>query len=161
MANLSVANIRERIFNTTKHEENVARPKNSTTSNPFANMNGNLLNADVYVSSTEKTTPVTDKISFAGRMEKLKKAVQVGTISKIGETFRGIAESITAFTTRIKDGIQGTWKRLNEYTIEEAVRSMFDRTPSAKYYAGADINEVRGTFQALEAIEGARMHAVG
>lgn len=161
MANLSVANIRERIFNTTKHEENVARPKNSTTSNPFANMNGNLLNADVYVSSTEKTTPVADKIGFAGRVEKLKKAVQVGTISRIGETFKGIAESVTAFTNRIKNGIQGTWKKLNEYTVEEAVKSMFDRTPSAKYYQGADIGYTRGVFQALEAIESARMHAIG
>ena len=161
MANLSVANIRERIFNTTKHEENVARPKNAGTSNPFANMNGNLLNADVYVSNAEKTTPVAEKISFAGRIDKLKKAVQVGAISKMGETIKGIGESISAFTNRVKDGIYGTWKKLNEYTIEDAVKSMFDRTPSAKYYADADINHTKNVFKSLEAIESARIHAVG
>ena len=161
MANLSVANIRERIFNTTKHEENVARPKNAGTSNPFANMNGNLLNADVFVSSTEKTTSAADKLGFAGRIEKLKKAVQVGTISKMGEAFKGIAESVTAFTNRVKYGIYGTWKKLNEYTIEDAVKSMFDRTPSAKYYADADINYTKDIFRTLENIESARMHAVG
>ena len=84
MANLSVASIRERIFNTTKHEENVARPKNSTP-NPFAQMNGNLLNADVYVSSTNNHA---EKLGFSGRIEKLKKAAQVGSLSNIGEKFR-------------------------------------------------------------------------
>ena len=70
MANLSVASIRERIFNTTRHEENVARPKNQVSQNPFANMNGNLLNADVYVSSKENHA---EKIGFAGRIEKFNK----------------------------------------------------------------------------------------
>ena len=68
MANLSVASIRERIFNTSRHEENVARPKNAASQNPFAQMNGNLLNADVYVSSTNNhAKKISDKAKAFGK----------------------------------------------------------------------------------------------
>lgn len=45
MANLSISGIRERIFNSTKHEQTVAR-----SSNPFAvtSFKGNVLTADVF-----------------------------------------------------------------------------------------------------------------
>lgn len=156
MANLSVASIRERIFNTSKHEDNVARPNNQVSHNPFASMNGNLLNADVYVSSKQNNA---EKIGFSGRMEKLKKAAQVGSLSNIGERIRAMAEPIVNFTKRAKESVTNTWKKLNEWTLEDAVKSMFDKTPSAKHYSTASIDSTRETFKALESIESSRMVA--
>ncbi len=154
MANLSVASIRERIFNTSKHENNVARPNNSASHNPFANMNGNLLNADVYVSST---TNNAEKIGFSGRIEKLKKAAQVGSLSNIGEKFKAWTESAAAFGNRIKEGFKTVGKWLNETTAEDLIMAMIDRTPSQKYYATAPISSTKQTFAALEALESSRM----
>ena len=152
MANLSVSGIRERIFNTTKHEQNVARPQGKT-SNPFAKMNGNLLNADVYVSSTNQTG---DKFSFKGSIEKFKQAAQVGTLNEIGDKIKGMTESIVSFGRKIKEGVSSTWNYLNEYTIEEAVMSLIDSTPSARYYQKADIGTTKDIFRALEAVESHR-----
>jgi len=152
MANLSVSGIRERIFNTTKHEQNVERQQGKT-SNPFAKMNGNLLNADVYVSSTKQTG---DKFSFKGSLEKLKQATQVGTLNEIGEKVKGMTESIISFGKKIQSGISTTWKSLNEWTVEEAVMSLIDTTPSARYYQKADIGHTRDVFKALEAVESGR-----
>ena len=155
MANLSVASIRERIFNTTKHEENVARPKNAASQNPFAQMNGNLLNADVYVSSSNNA----EKIGFSGRIEKLKKAAQVGSLSNLGEKFKAWTESAVAFGKRIKDGVSNTWKKLNEWTLEDAVMNMIDRTPSQKHYAMAPVKSTEKTFADLVAVETGRVQA--
>ena len=155
MANLSVASIRERIFNTTKHEENVARPKNSTP-NPFAQMNGNLLNADVYVSSTNNHA---ENLGLSGRIEKLKKAAQVGSLSNIGEKFRQMAEPVVAFAKRIKEGASNTWKKLNEWTLEDAVMSLIDRTPSQKHYATAPVKSTEKTLADLVAVETGRIQA--
>ena len=152
MANLSVSGIRERIFNTTKHEQDVARPQGRTT-NPFANMNGNLLNADVYVSSNKTSV---EKMSFKASIEKLKQAAQVGTLNEIGDKIKGMTESIVSFGRKIQTGITNTWKTLNEYTIEDAVMSLIDTTPSAKYYQKADIGTTREIFKALEAVESER-----
>lgn len=53
MANLSISGIRERIFNSTKHEQTVAR-----SSNPFAvtSFKGNVLTADVFAPEKEKSS---------------------------------------------------------------------------------------------------------
>lgn len=156
MANLSVASIRERIFNTSRHEENVARPKNQTSHNPFAQMNGNLLNADVYVSSSNNHA---EKIGFSARIEKLKKAAQVGSLSNMGEKLRTVTESAVAFGKRVVQSASNTWKKLNEWTLEDAVASLFDKTPSQKHYSIAPISETRKTLAALEAIESSRIQA--
>lgn len=153
MANLSVASIRERIFNTSKHENSVARPANQTSQNPFANMNGNLLNADVYVSSTNNA----EKIGFSGRIEKLKKAAQVGSLSNIGEKFKAWTESAAAFANRIKEGAKAVGKWLNETTPTDLIKSVMDKTPSQKYYSTAPISETKQTFAALEALESSRI----
>ncbi len=154
MANLSVASIRERIFNTSKHENSVARPANQTSQNPFASMNGNLLNADVYVSSTNNHA---EKIGFSGKIEKLKKAAQVGSLSNMGEKIRAIAEPVVAFANRVKEGAKAVGKWLNETTPTDLIKSVMDRTPSQKYYSTAPISETKQTFAALESIESSRM----
>ena len=152
MANLSVSGIRERIFNTTKHEQDVARPQGRTI-NPFAKMNGNLLNADVYVSSSKTSG---EKMSFKASIEKFKQAAQVGTLNEIGDKIKDMTESIVSFGRKIQTGITNTWKTLNEYTIEDAVMSLIDTTPSAKYYQKADIGTTKEIFKALEAVESSR-----
>lgn len=152
MANLSVSGIRERIFNTTKHEQTIARPQTRTT-NPFAKMNGNLLNADVYV-SPDKTT--SDKFSFKGSFEKLKQAAQVGTLNEINDKIKGMTESIVSFGKKIQAGVTNTWKSLNEWTVEDAVMSLIDTTPSARYYQKADIGTTKEIFKALEKVESCR-----
>ncbi len=157
MANLSVASIRERIFNTSRHEESVARPKNQTSANPFAQMNGNLLNADVYVSSTNNHA---EKLGFSGRIEKLKKAAQVSSLANMGEKFRAMTESVVAFTKRMTEGVSKVWKKLNEPIETDAIMSIFDKTPSQKHYSMAPISETRKTLAALEAIESSRLQAI-
>ena len=152
MANLSVSGIRERIFNTTKHEQTIAKPQTKTT-NPFARMNGNLPNADVYV-SPDKTTG--DKFSFKGSLEKLKKATQVGTLNEINDKIKGMTESIVSFGKKIQTGVSNTWKSLNEWTVEDAVMSLIDTTPSARYYQKADIGTTKEIFKALETVESCR-----
>lgn len=154
MANLSVASIRERIFNTSKHENNVARPNNTSSQNPFAQMNGNLLNADVYVSST---TNHAEKMGFSGRIEKLKRAAQVSSLTNIGEKWRAGVESVKAFAYKAVESVKSFGKWLNETKAEDVIMSMFDRTPSQKYYATASISDTRETFKALEAIESSRI----
>ena len=65
MANLSIPSIRERLFNTSKHETNTQRNSNST--NPFAasSFKGNVLTADVFESSNKKND---SNINFTGKL---------------------------------------------------------------------------------------------
>lgn len=157
MANLSVASIRERIFNTTRHEENVARPKNAASQNPFAQMNGNLLNADVYVSSTNNHA---EKLGFSGRIEKLKKAAQVGSLSNMmSEKFRAWTEPAVAFAKKITEKAKSFGKWLNETTAEDVIMSMIDRTPSQKHYAMAPVKSTERTLADLVAVENSRIQA--
>lgn len=156
MANLSVASIRERIFNTTRHEENVARPKNSASQNPFAQMNGNLLNADVYVSSNNNHA---EKLGFAGRIEKLKKAAQVGSLTNMGEKIKAWAEPAVAFGKKIVEKAKSFGKWLNETTEKDLLMSMIDRTPSQKHYAMAPVKSTERTFADLVAVESSRIQA--
>ena len=102
MANLSIPSIRERLFNTSKHETNTQRNSNST--NPFAasSFKGNVLTADVFESSAKKA----DQPSFTG---KLKASALVGSISGIGERFHNMIESAKAFGSFISTSIQSTF----------------------------------------------------
>ena len=124
MANLSIPSIRERLFNTSKHEVNTQRNSNST--NPFAasSFKGNVLTADVFESSAKKA----DQPSFTG---KLKASALVGSISGIGEKFHNMIESAKAFGNRMKESIVNGWNRLNEVEIsfapaKEKAISMFN-----------------------------------
>lgn len=95
MANLSVSSIRERIFNTSKHESVTQR----NSSNPFAasSFKGNVLTADVFESSNKK---VNNTPNFTG---KLKASALVGSISGIGEKFQHMINSVVEFGNRIKE----------------------------------------------------------
>ena len=92
MANLSIPAIRERLFNTSKHETTTQR-----STNPFAasSFKGNVLTADVFESSTKQT-------AFTG---KLKASALVGSISGIGEKFQNIINSVVKFGVRVKDSV--------------------------------------------------------
>lgn len=105
MANLSIPAIRERLFNTSKHE--AATQRNS--SNPFAasSFKGNVLTADVFESSTKKN----DQTNFTG---KLKASALVGSISGIGEKFQNMINSVAVFGNRVKDSVVNGWNKLNE-----------------------------------------------
>ncbi len=105
MANLSIPAIRERLFNTSKHEN--ATQRNS--SNPFAasSFKGNVLTADVFESSTKKD----DQINFTG---KLKASALVGSISGIGEKFQNMINSVVSFGNRMKENVVNGWNKLNE-----------------------------------------------
>ena len=110
MAKLSIPAIRERLFNTSKHE--VSTQRNS--SNPFAasSFKGNVLTADVFESSKKADQP-----SFTG---KLKASALVGSISGIGEKFHNIIESAIAFGNRMKENVVNGWNKLNEMEISFA-----------------------------------------
>ena len=112
MANLSIPAIRERLFNTSKHE--AATQRNS--SNPFAasSFKGNVLTADVFESSSKKND---SNINFTG---KLKASALVGSISGIGERFHNMIESAIAFGNKMKENIVNGWNKLNEVEISFA-----------------------------------------
>ena len=126
MANLSILNIRERIFNKTKHEANVARPSNNI-SNPFsaASFKGNVLTADVFESSTPKTPAFTGTV-------KLTASTLVGSLSNFGSKIQAGIESIAAFGKRMKEGISNTWQKMQETEISFAPLSeTFSNTKSS------------------------------
>ncbi len=114
MANLSIPSIRERLFNTSKHETTTQRNSNST--NPFAasSFKGNVLTADVFESSSKKND---NNINFTG---KLKASALVGSISGIGEKFQNMINSVVAFGNRIKDNVVNGWNKLNNIEISFA-----------------------------------------
>lgn len=137
MANLSIPSIRERLFNTSKHEVNTQRNSNST--NPFAasSFKGNVLTADVFESSAKKA----DQPSFTG---KLRASALVGSISGIGEKFHNMIESAKAFGNRMKESIVNGWNRLNEVEIsfapaKEKAISMFN---SVKETLGTSVTDL-------------------
>ena len=109
MANLSVSSIRERIFNTSKHESVTQR----NSSNPFAasSFKGNVLTADVFESSNKK---VNNTPNFTG---KLKASALVGSISGIGEKFQHMINSVVEFGNRIKENVVNGWNKLNSVEI--------------------------------------------
>ena len=117
MANLSVSSIRERIFNTSKHESVTQR----NSSNPFAasSFKGNVLTADVFESSSKKSN---NNINFTG---KLKASALVGSISGFGEKFQNIIKSVVDFGNRAKDYATNCWNKLNSV---EKVISMYNST---------------------------------
>ena len=108
MANLSIPSIRERLFNTSKHETTTQR----NSSNPFAasSFKGNVLTADVFESSAKKN----DQPSFTG---KLKASALVGSISGIGEKFQSMINSVVSFGHRMKDSVVNSWNKLNGIEI--------------------------------------------
>jgi len=107
MANLSISGIRERIFNSTKHEQTVAR-----SSNPFAatSFKGNVLTADVFAPEKEKSA----QPSFTG---KLKASALVGSLASAGSKISAAIESIGAFCNRMKDGVVGAWNTLKNTEV--------------------------------------------
>ena len=124
MANLSIPSIRERLFNTSKHETTTQRNSNST--NPFAasSFKGNVLTADVFESSSK----TADQPSFTG---KLKASALVGSISGIGEKFQNMINSVVAFGNRMKENVVNGWNKLNNIEIsftpaKEKAVSMFN-----------------------------------
>ena len=106
MANLSIPAIRERLFNTSKHEQSTNRSTNPFASSSFK---GNVLTADVFESSTKNNKP-----AFTG---KLKASALVGSISGIGEKFQNIINSVVAFGVRVKENVVNGWNKLEGIEI--------------------------------------------
>ena len=106
MANLSIPSIRERLFNTSRHEQTTQR-----SSNPFAasTFKGNVLTADVFESSTKQNQP-----TFTG---KLKASTFVGSISGIGERFQHMIDSVVKFGVRVKESVVNSWNKLEGIEI--------------------------------------------
>lgn len=108
MANLSIPSIRERLFNTSKHEQTTQR----NSSNPFAaaSFKGNVLTADVFESSSKQNA----QPAFTG---KLKASALVGSISGIGERFQNMINSVVSFGNRMKNSVVNGWNKLNEIEV--------------------------------------------
>lgn len=106
MANFSIDAVRERLFNTTKHEKVVSR-----SSNPFAatSFKGNVLTADVF--ETKDKPSITNK---------LKSSALVSSISSMGSKLHSGIESVVLFGNRIKENVIEGWNRLNEIEISIA-----------------------------------------
>ena len=110
MANLSIPSIRQRLFNTSKHEETTQR----NSSNPFAatSFKGNVLTADVFESSAKKNDVQSN--------EKLKASALVGSISGYGEKFQNMINSVISFGNRVKENVVNGWNKLNSIEISFA-----------------------------------------
>lgn len=135
MANLSIPAIRERLFNTSKHENATSR----NSSNPFAqtSFKGNVLTADVFESSSVKA----DQPSFTG---KLKASALVGSISGIGERFHNMIESAISFGNRMKEGIVNRWNKLNsiEISFAPAKEKINSACSSIKEVLGKSVGDI-------------------
>lgn len=112
MANLSIPSIRERLFNTSKHEQTTQR----NSSNPFAatSFKGNVLTADVFESSAKKNE---NKVSAT---EKLKASALVGSISGYGEKFQHMINSVISFGNKVKENVVNGWNKMNSIEISFA-----------------------------------------
>lgn len=126
MANLSVSSIRERIFNTSKHESVTQR----NSSNPFAasSFKGNVLTADVFESSNKK---VNNTPNFTG---KLKASALVGSISGIGEKFQHMINSVVEFGNRIKENVISMYNSTKE-VLGTSVTDLISSKTSARSVA--------------------------
>ena len=135
MANLSIPAIRERLFNTSKHENATSR----NSSNPFAqtSFKGNVLTAVVFESSSAKA----DQPSFTG---KLKASALVGSISGIGERFHNMIESAISFGNRMKEGIVNRWNKLNsiEISFAPAKEKINSACSSIKEVLGKSVGDI-------------------
>ena len=133
MANLSIPSVRERLFNTSKHETTTQR-----TTNPFSasTFKGNVLTADVFESSVKKDTP-----SFAG---KLKASALVGSISGIGERFQNIINSVVEFGNRIKENVVNSWNKLEgiEISLNPLKERMADAYGSMKEILSTSMSDL-------------------
>lgn len=112
MANLSIPSIRERLFNTSKHEQITQR--NNT--NPFAatSFKGNVLTADVFESSSNQNENQNQNNG------KLKASALVGSISGYGERFQHIINSVISFGNRVKENVVNGWNKMNSIEISFA-----------------------------------------
>ena len=120
MANLSISNIRERIFNTSKHEASVARPANSV-SNPFAanTFKGNVLTADVFETSKPKEP------AFTGAT-KLKASALVGSLTNLGSKIQAGIESIAIGQTEAARSLGMSQKQTYQYVvIPQAIKNIW------------------------------------
>ncbi len=133
MANLSIPSIRERIFNTSKHEQTTQR-----SSNPFAasSFKGNVLTADVFESSTKQSHP-----AFTG---KLKASALVGSISGIGERFQNFINSVVKFGIRAKESVVNGWNKLEgiEISFNPLREKMSSAYNSVKEIMSTPISEI-------------------
>lgn len=137
MANLSISGIRDRIFNTTKHEQTVAR-----SSNPFAasSFKGNVLTADVFESKKNQpgfTANVPAK-------SKLVWSALVGSLSNMGNKFHSGVESILAFGRRMKDSVSNFWTNMQETSIELSFVKKMDEQLAL---AGSKIKNTAGLLK--------------
>ncbi len=168
MANLSIAKIGQRIFNSSLHEKTVAR-----SSNPFAasSFKGNVLTADVFENSKAATAQAKDKLTYS---------TLVGSLANVGNRIQQGIESVIAFGNRMKEGISNFWnmmkttevsfepakKALNqEITLDPVKKAMgsatesikenwsriFDRIPTAKQISQMPIAEIKPMLISEEA----------
>jgi len=136
MANLSIPAIRERLFNTSKHEQTTQR-----STNPFAasTFKGNVLTADVFESSTKQNQP-----TFTG---KLKASALVGSISGIGERFQNWINSVVQFGVRVKENVVNGWNKLEgiEISFNPLKEKMSSAYNSVKEVMTTPISEIFST----------------
>lgn len=151
MADFSVNSLASRIFNTSKHENNVARnsnPVGQTVTTPSftgknllqKNMRINVLSADVF-----ETTNSNSIISKTKRMC----STFVGSINDMGTRF---TDSIGAFCHKVKNNVSNFWTMLNETRVpgiidaSRAIKAKWDAANYAKdvqKYAAKPTSELK------------------
>ena len=107
--------IRQRLFNSTKNEENVARSSNpiSGGSNPFFTsrfQKNILMEGDVFVSKYNKSE---GKYNIGESTKRMCSAL-VGSISDFGKMISDGIESIKAFGAKIKSYSASAWNKIQE-----------------------------------------------
>lgn len=146
MANLSIPSIRERLFNTSKHESTTQRSTNPFSASTFK---GNVLTADVFESSAKKNQPI-----FTG---KLKAGTLVGSISGIGEKFQNVINSVVAFSNRVKESVVNGWNKLEgiEITFNPLKEKMSKAYGSMKEILSTSVSDLM--YQGVSAKSVAKM----
>ena len=111
-------------------------------------MKVDVLTADVFETTSFTGGASTSSISKIKRMA----STFVGSLGEMFPTFRKGIESITAFCSRIRSGITGTWNFLNETKIPgitdagRAIKAKWDAasySKEVKLYAAKPVAELR------------------
>lgn len=129
-----ISQLSHRIFNTSLNEKNVSR-----SSNPFANFQKNVLNADVLELSSKKD------INISGGITQGTKRIYstfVGSINDFGKRFYEGIESIKEFGMRMKNGMVSVWNKVCEIGNTDVLEELKNGYNAVKNVLTADVGKL-------------------
>ncbi len=132
---MEISSIRQRLFNTTKHEKTVARATNPFASTTFK---GNVLSADVFESADTKNTA----------QNKLTYSALVGSMADFGSRMKAKWSAMVSFGNAMKEQIAADMENLftNQLPTFKAIGDFFNQPLGGYKYETMPIAKLRTEF---------------